>query len=225
MSEKFFFLLRIIFQIVLFVIFLAFFGFPSYEKYLRKETVIISTEELTDGFEPPALTISAVNKRGIGWKRGSDTWASFHFEEHCSSIGISSLEECVEQDTYILTDIVKGAQFGSANNDWILSPLNSSLLIWNEALTKSSLGKYFTLKPKRNDEILLMFLKKDLDYLICVHDPEFFLVNVNHMGPPTNCRFYKHKNFHKFAIYLENACKMWKKNNFISNWLLNRFFW
>ena len=189
------------------MIFLAFFGFPSYEKYLRKETVTISTEELTNGFEPPALTISAVNKRGIGWKRGSDTFASFHFEEHCSSIGISSLEECIEQDTYNLTDIVKGAQFGYANNDWISSPLNSSLLMRNEALAKSSLGKYFTLKLVRNDE-MLMFLQKDLDYLICVHDPDFFLVNMNPMGLPANCRFYKHKNFHKFAIYLNNACKM-----------------
>ena len=208
MSEKFFFYLKIIFQIVLFVIFLAFFGFPSYEKYLRKETVTISTEELTNGFEPPALTISAVNKRGIGWKRGSDTFASFHFEEHCSSIGISSLKECIELDTYNLTDIVKGAKFGSDNNDWISSPLNSSLLMRNEALAKSSLGKYFTLKPKRNDEIRLMFLQKDLDYLICVHDPNFFLVNMNPMGPPINCRFYKHKNVHKFAIYLDNVCKM-----------------
>ena len=69
MSEKFFFLLRIIFQIVLFVIFLAFFGFPSYEKYLRKETVTISTEELTDGFEPPALTISAVGGSNHTWKK------------------------------------------------------------------------------------------------------------------------------------------------------------
>ena len=207
MSEKFFLYLKIIFQIVLFVIFLAFFGFPSYEKYLRKETVTISTEELTNGFEPPALTISAVNKQGIGWKRGYDTWASFHFEEHCSSIGISSLKECIKQDTYNLTDIVKGAQFGYANNDWISSPLNSSLLMRNEALAKSSLGKYFTLKLVRNDE-MLMFLQKDLDYLICVHDPDFFLVNMNPMGLPANCRFYKHKNFHKFAIYLNNACKM-----------------
>ena len=57
----------IFFQILLFVVFLIFFGFPSVKKYLDQETIIIKSEEETNGIEAPVITILAM-KNFFGWK-------------------------------------------------------------------------------------------------------------------------------------------------------------
>ena len=41
----------------LFVLFMVFFGIPSIGKYQKKETIIISSKELTNGIEAPAITL------------------------------------------------------------------------------------------------------------------------------------------------------------------------
>ena len=44
-------------QIVLFFLFLAFFGLPSLDQYQRKETILLKSEEETDGIEVPSVTL------------------------------------------------------------------------------------------------------------------------------------------------------------------------
>ena len=51
-----------ILQLALFVIFLIFFGIPSVEKYLEKETIVISSEEQTYRIEAPAIALAALRK-------------------------------------------------------------------------------------------------------------------------------------------------------------------
>ena len=68
-------------QIALFVIFLIFFGIPSVEKYLAKETIVISSEEKTNGIEAPSITIVTLRKdpgaANMGWKSGNLTFETF----------------------------------------------------------------------------------------------------------------------------------------------------
>ena len=48
-------------QILLFFLFLAFFGLPSYDQYQKEETLVIKTELETQGIEVPAVTIQVIN--------------------------------------------------------------------------------------------------------------------------------------------------------------------
>ena len=48
-------------QILLFFLFLAFFGLPSYDQYQKEETLVIKTELETEGIEVPAVTIQVIH--------------------------------------------------------------------------------------------------------------------------------------------------------------------
>ena len=199
--------LKVSLHVALFVVFLIFFGFPAIEKYQKKETVVVSSEELTNGIEAPSLTIMGLNSiKGIGWKTpqyGLDSWNSFRIDEHCAKLDKTNFEECFERDSYHLTDVVKSAQSGySSKNEWHTSPLNASVLFWTQDLTATNMGRHFTLKPKTIDDMFLMFLHKNLTFFICVHYENFFLVNTNPLGPPSNCKFYKHP-YEKFPFFLD----------------------
>ena len=117
-----------------------------------------------------------------------DTWDSFKFDEHCKKLNTTTIEECVELDTYHLTDLVKGAHYGLSN-----SSEESSSLLWTQDFTEANMGKQFTLKPRRTlltnspDDVLVTLLGPrlggNLSYAIFVHDENFFLVSRNPLGP------------------------------------------
>ena len=72
-------------QLLLFGLFLAFFGIPSFTKYNREETMIVKSELDTKGMETPAVTIQAT-KNAFGWKstpEGFSIWGDFELFEHC----------------------------------------------------------------------------------------------------------------------------------------------
>ena len=50
---------KLLIQLTLFVVFFVHFGIPSLKKYRREETIIVHSEEVTQGFEAPVVTISA----------------------------------------------------------------------------------------------------------------------------------------------------------------------
>ena len=49
---------RFLFQLVLFAIFLNFFGLPAVEEYRKKEVMVVETLKNTDGIPAPAITIA-----------------------------------------------------------------------------------------------------------------------------------------------------------------------
>ena len=53
--------LKIIFVLSLFLIFLFVFGKPSLEKYLKKETIFVESKVKFDERKPPALTVMNTN--------------------------------------------------------------------------------------------------------------------------------------------------------------------
>ena len=127
------------------MVFLAFFGVPAIQKYQKKETIIVSSKKFTNGIEAPALTIMGIDNHGLGWKthqEDSDSRASFKFDEHCAKLNMT-IEECIESETYHLTDVVKGAGYGPSQSGKSNS-LNSSNLFWTQDLTATKMGKHFT---------------------------------------------------------------------------------
>ena len=86
------FLLKAALQLVLFILFLYFFGVPSVRTYQRKETFVAEYEEHTNGIEAPAMTIQAIQNTS-GWKSpgGKGYWKSFEVFQHCAGIKSSSI--------------------------------------------------------------------------------------------------------------------------------------
>ena len=172
------FYFNIILQIVLFVIFLIFFGMPSVAKYLDQETIVISSEEKTNGIEAPAITFSAL-KNNVGWKSvGNIPYLTFNMVDHCEKIGLPDIGACVSNDTFEFADFIKEASVG-------LSDLSKSSL-QKKDLTITLFGRHFTLKLQRTitrkDSNIILF-KMDTNpafaYNIWVHDEKYFLTNVH----------------------------------------------
>ena len=175
----------IILQFVLFVIFIVFFGIPSVAKYLEKETMVIESEEETNGIEAPAFTFFA-NENFIGWKSvGNITSHMFNIFDHCKTIGLADLETCASNDTYGLADFLKDVRIGGRELKFPLSEFSRSPL-WTEDMTATPYGRHFTFKLKRtitrNTSDYIRFsvnTSSSFFYSIWVHDPNFFLINMN----------------------------------------------
>ena len=179
----------IILQIILFVIFLVFFGIPSVCKYLDKETMIIFAEEETNGIEAPAITFLGM-KNWMGWKSVNNiTSSQFNIVDHCNEIGFTDLdlEACTLNDTFGLADFLKEAKIGAREPQPVLNELalrTSSL--WAADVTATPYGRHFTLKVgrkiTRNDSDFVIFTMDSTSsfyYSVWVHDENFFLVNMN----------------------------------------------
>ena len=107
-------------QFILVVLFLMLFGIPSIQKYLDMETIVVHSEEDTNGIEAPAITVFVLKDTGVGlinlgWKTSDDTvtslW-SFNMVNHCVKIGLTNLATCVSNDTFELSDYLKEAHLG-----------------------------------------------------------------------------------------------------------------
>ena len=100
-------------HIVLFVIFLRFFGIPSVEKYLDMETIVISSEEQTNGIEAPAITFAALKNNGgavaMGWKSVEQnlTFETFAVFNHCQRMNFANMEACMKNGTIERDEFLK----------------------------------------------------------------------------------------------------------------------
>ena len=185
----FVFLLKAILQLVLFILFLHFFGVPSFETYHKKETFIAKYEVDTGGIEAPAVTIQATQNNS-GWKStggGKVYWKSFEVFQHCARINLT-IEECIKEDSIGLNEFLEDVRFGDDPNV-STSVLNSSFL--KEDMAVTAWGHHFTFTNfkvmTQDDEDCLKFvLSKKFAFNVYVHDPDFFFLNFNPLGPPTN---------------------------------------
>ena len=184
------FLLKAILQLILFILFLRFFGIPSMRTFQKKDTLVLKYEEDTGGIEAPAVTIQAI-QNGSGWKSpgvGKVHWKSFEIFQHCAEINLT-IEECVQKDTIELTDFLKDVRFGDEPNVSV-SVLNSSL--FKEDVTVTPWGRHFTFKYSRTmtqdaeKDCLKFVLDRNFTFNVFVHDEDFFLHNFNPLGPPKN---------------------------------------
>ena len=192
---------NILLQLVLFVIFLSYFGIPSVTKYFDKKTMVVHSEEETYGIEAPAITLFAMKDTGIpmvtlGWrtKDGSLTsMPSFNMIDHCRKIGFTDVEACVSNDTFELGEFLKEAQLnlfdGKDTTSLFRDPSTSPL--WTEDMTVTFSGRYFTLKlPKtitRREYDAILFRVDTVSsfiYTFFVHDENYFIFNINPFSLP-----------------------------------------
>ena len=178
-----------ILQSVLFVLFMIFFGIPSVVKYLDKRTMIVFSEEDTNGIEGPAVTFLAAQINGAGnWKSVTEITEknnSLDMIDHCKKIGLTDLEACISNDTLALSDFLKEATHGYFESKSLLS---ESLMksLWTEDISTTSSGRHFTLKlPGKitsnfTDIIRFKFATSpSLIITIWIHDENLFLINAN----------------------------------------------
>ena len=126
----------------------------------------------------------------MGWKSAGQnlTYATFSMFNHCQRINFTDIDGCVKNDTIEKDEFWDSARLGfSAENSTSLVD-ESSVSFWSEDLTAPFLGRHFTLKPPitlaiTSDDFLVFQLNNSFDYLIWLHDEDFFIPNQNPLGP------------------------------------------
>ena len=143
---------KTVLQVVLFLLFLNFFGITFFDQYQRKETIIVKSEVDTNGIEAPAVTIQA-SRNNFGWKSvdNSPEWYNFDLQEHCDRIN-KTLDKCIAGDSTKLDDFLLDIKIGQNFNS--SSPLllnrTNSFQFWEEDMTDTAFGKFYTFKPPRH---------------------------------------------------------------------------
>ena len=149
MRFNFLLISKSILQIVLFSLFLAFFGLPSLIQYQRKEIIVLKSESKTEGIEPPSVTLQA-KRNSLGWKtiEKDQFWQSFDLFDHCTGINMT-VEDCMKQDSFELEDFLVDAKYiGIGINQNYSAPIlfnSSSPSFWKEDMSLSKFGRHFTL--------------------------------------------------------------------------------
>ena len=196
------FYFNIVLQIGLFVIFLNFFGIPAITKYLNKETMIVYSEEETNGIEAPAISMFAVKDTDsggfyVGWEtvgKSVTNMVSFKMFELCMNAGFTDVKDCVSNDTFELRQFLKEARLGLYGGKLATSLFGdpSTSPLWTEDMTVSFSGRYFTLSISRTitrsePEIILFRVDStsSFSYTFFVHDENFFLLNINPFSLPS----------------------------------------
>ena len=185
---------NVVLQLLLFILFLVFFGIPSVEKYLEKQTVLITSEEITNGIEAPAITFVALNENKSipGWKSVDQTlnFESFSLGRHCQRINLTNMNTCITSDTIDLGDFLMGTRLGifETNSTSIHSKTSSPM--WTEDMAATYVGRSFTLRLSRiistsTNNVVIFSVNTSYQFNIWLHDENFFVVNQNHFGLPS----------------------------------------
>ena len=196
-------------QLLLFSLFLTFFGIPSLVQYQKKEIIVLKSESKTNGIEPPAVTLLATNN-SLGWKtvEKEQFWQSFDLLDHCMGINMT-VDNCIKEDSFELTDFLV-AKFIGINKNYS-APIvfnSSSPSFWKEDMSLSGYGRHFTLKSLKNitqneEDCLAFILSRNFSFFVFVHDEDFFLFSVNPLGPPSNSwQFPPHVHNHYQEVTL-----------------------
>jgi hypothetical protein len=132
---------RLLLILTLLVVFIKFFGHPSYVKFKSHETLISETKVPYNWNVPPAITVSAWRKNPEkGWK--NDTLDG-NMKHHCEiDKNVSKLYSCIDRNTFNLSQVLetKPIEIGDESRSRFT---NASL--WSEDLSNFDLGKVFTM--------------------------------------------------------------------------------
>ena len=162
---------RFLFQLVLFTIFLYFFGLPAVEEYRKKEVMLVETEKNEDGIPAPAITIALPDQLK------EDVF------DRCNR----SIEACVMASTFNSTNLIDSVLLGYERR-MSLNLTTKGLL--SEDFNQIWAGRYFTINlpmrigPDDDEDQLYIVLYPQFVYQIFVHDPEFFVYNENPTAIP-----------------------------------------
>ena len=118
----------------------------------------------------PAISVFVENKDGTVFRHSQK-----NLEKMCS--GFESVEDCLEENTYNQSELLNNIFLGFDKKESLTKPIN----MVTEELARPSFGRYYTLRPSftittnyRSDQLILE-LSRDLNYVIHVFDPHFYL--------------------------------------------------
>ena len=212
---------RFFFISSLLVVFIKFFGHPSYVKYRRNETLISASKVTYNWKIPPAITISTWRKY---FEKGWEKDVYYHnLKENCAPFeNYNKLVNCINEQTFDFSKILKGAINGDDSRSNIT---NTSF--WREDFNNFNLGKQVTLNNSyevgTDSRKLEIYFEKGRNYTVLVHDPNFFLYTVNpDTIPQVRISIDDSKSHYVYikAIYhvlldkLENPCQVSRSYSF-----------
>ena len=170
---------RVLVQILLLATFLHFFGFPAVARFAKKEVMVVETTKETKGIPCPAITIGVMNQ----------------IKNYSCFDKNASIENCLERVTLRRSQILKSVIMGwSQKKDVKLTQENS-----REDFTLVWAGRYYTLnlpiKIGLDDSMdqLFLGLNTNLTYTVFIHDPDYFLFNINPIALPATMRKFRSK--------------------------------
>ena len=169
-----------IFQLILFAIFLHFFGLPAIERYRKMEVMVVEKKRDTNGIPFPAVTISAGAQQE---------------PKRCYELNDGSMERCITNNSLNSSDLLKGVLLGI--NDKVSLNLTDDLLTEDSTLQWN--GRYYTLTlplltitPDNEEHFVHLLLTRQINlyYQIFVHDPKFFIFSDNPIAFPMEHRLF-----------------------------------
>ena len=171
---------RLLFQLVLFVIFLYFFGLPAVEEYMRKEVMVVETEKAMGGIPIPAITIAVPEQ----------------LEENVFDRCNVSIDKCIMARTPNASNLIESVQLGYERRMFV----NLTKEMLTEDFSQIWAGRYFTLNlpisigPDDDEDQLFIVLYPQFIYQILVHDPEFFIFTDNPTAIPQMNKYFDAQN-------------------------------
>jgi hypothetical protein len=167
-------------QISLFCLFWFYFGRLSLDRFLAHR-VMATTSTLptaTSGLRPPAVTVCArLAATEHSWRGEAGGWRGLSY--YCEDA--TNVTRCIEEKTFSLDEVVHVENKG--RNRTLMDPSH-----WTEDFSRPRNGRCNTLNyggnvTENKHDILLFFAKDDTKELdMYVHDPHFFLINLNPMA-------------------------------------------
>ena len=183
-------MVKLILQVVLFGIFLYMYGEPAIAKLAKQSTIVIKERAHTNGIGAPSITISARGRDSLlGWKKKSAAITRAKTNDmivhQCRNF--SSVEECLNSETFNRSDVIKDTLVGFERR---LSLMNKDK-IWSSDFTYVRSGRSYTVHPEMligplddRDQIIVL-LDNNYAYDIFVHEKNFFMLNDNRCTFPS----------------------------------------
>ena len=172
--------LRLLFQLVLVLIFLFFFGLPAFKQYLAMEVMVVKTMRESGGkIVAPAISINARNpKTRLGWK-GDDRELDKLKIDKCLHSNLT--QTCIENGTYSRNEVFLDVIMGYTKQ---LSLMHRTKL-WQKDITRVTRGSIFTINfpypvgPDMFNDRLIIEFGDNLLYNIYMHDSKYFVFTSN----------------------------------------------
>ena len=181
---------RLLFQLVLFTVFLYFFGLPAVEEYMRKEVMVVETEKAMGGIPIPAITIAVPDQ----------------LEEDVFDRCNMSIDKCILARTPNASNLIESVQLGYERRMFV----NLTKEMLTEDFSQIWAGRYFTINlpisigPDDDEDQLFIVLYPQFIYQILVHDPEFFIFTDNPSAIPQTNKYFdaQNTNSHFYRLVL-----------------------
>ena len=169
-------------QMLLFVLFLGFFGLPSIRRYQMMKVMVVSSSHDTGGIAAPDITIVALNPGTMsGWKGDSESGHIDMLEKRCKD---DNIVNCIKSETFNSSDFFKDIIIGWVTRESLLA--RESLLL--EDFGIPLYGRYYTfntgrmMEPEDDHSQVFLTLSNNFVYEIFLHDPDFFMINESPIG-------------------------------------------